>query len=56
VGADIGLDSRLRTRLTAAREGFGLVGVVLAAALPSVLAAHLSDGIARLSWILPPYC
>ncbi len=53
-GADIGLDSRLRTRLTAAREGFGLVGVVLAAALPSVLAAHLSDGIARLSWILPP--
>jgi len=53
-GADIGEDSALRTRLTAAREGFGLLGVVLAAALPAVLAASLSDGIARLSWILPP--
>ena len=29
-GADIGLNSGLRTRLTAAREGFGLLGVVLA--------------------------
>ncbi|UCV03129.1 MFS transporter [Dechloromonas denitrificans] len=53
-GADIGIDSGLRTKLTAAREGFGLLGVVLAAALPAVLASNLSDGIARLSWILPP--
>jgi Na+/melibiose symporter-like transporter len=53
-GADIGVDSALRTRLTAAREGFGLLGVVLAAALPALLAADLSDGIARLSWVLPP--
>ena len=53
-GADIGVNSGLRTRLTAAREGFGLLGVVLAAALPALLAANLSDGIARLSWILPP--
>ncbi len=53
-GADIGSDSTLKTRLTAAREGFGLVGVVLAAALPALLAPGLSDGIARLSWILPP--
>lgn len=53
-GADVGIDSALRTRLTAAREGFGLLGVVLAAALPTVLAASLNDGIARLSWILPP--
>ena len=45
---------RLRTRFTAAREGFGLLGVVLAAALPAVLAADLGDGIARLAWILPP--
>ncbi|AXS79440.1 MFS transporter [Dechloromonas sp. HYN0024] len=52
--ADIGLDSLLRTRLTAAREGFGLLGVVLAAALPTLLATNLSDGIARLSWVLPP--
>jgi Na+/melibiose symporter-like transporter len=53
-GADVGDSSALRTRLTAAREGFGLLGVVLAAALPALLAADLSDGIARLSWILPP--
>lgn len=53
-GADIGADSALRTRLTAAREGFGLIGVVLAAALPSLLAADINEGIARLSWLLPP--
>ncbi len=53
-GADIGLDSGLRTRLTAAREGFGLLGVVLAAALPGLLASSSSAGVARLSWILPP--
>lgn len=53
-GADVGSDSGLRTRLTAAREGFGLLGVVLAAALPSVLAAGMNEGIARLSWLLPP--
>jgi Na+/melibiose symporter-like transporter len=53
-GTDIGGDSRLRTRLIAAREGFGLLGVVLAAALPALLAASLNDGIARLSWVLPP--
>lgn len=53
-GADIGLNSGLRTRLTAAREGFGLLGVVLAAALPGVLATSSSAGVARLSWILPP--
>lgn len=54
MGAAIGRDSAARTRLTAAREGFGLVGVVLAAALPGLLAVDLNDGIARLSWILPP--
>lgn len=53
-GADVGVDSGLRTRLTAAREGFGLIGVVLAAALPAFLAANLNTGIARLSWVLPP--
>jgi len=53
-GADLGVDSALRTRLTAAREGFGLLGVVLAAALPALLAATLNDGIWRLGWLLPP--
>lgn len=53
-GVDVGVDSGLRTRLTAAREGFGLLGVVLAAALPALLAASPSEGVARLSWLLPP--
>lgn len=53
-GAALGNDSALRTRLSAAREGFGLIGVMLAAALPSVLAHDLSIGTERLSWILPP--
>ena len=53
-GVDIGPTSALRTRLTAAREGFGLLGVVLAAGLPVVLASDLEAGIARLSWVLPP--
>jgi Na+/melibiose symporter-like transporter len=53
-GADVGDTSRLRTRLTAAREGFGLLGVVLAAALPAVLAADFVAGVERLSWVLPP--
>jgi len=53
-GVDIGSTSALRTRLTAAREGFGLLGVVLAAGLPVVLASDLDTGIERLSWVLPP--
>ncbi|MGE5469870.1 MAG: MFS transporter [Bacteroidota bacterium] len=53
-GADIGGFSALRTRLTAAREGFGLLGVVLAAGLPAVLASGLNEGVSRLSWLLPP--
>ena len=53
-GADIGENSGQRTRLTAAREGFGLLGVVLAAALPALLTSDLNEGIRRLSWILPP--
>ena len=53
-GADVGTDSGLRTRLTAAREGFGLVGVVLAAALPGLLSAAPGEGVARLAWVLPP--
>jgi Na+/melibiose symporter-like transporter len=52
-GADIGGDLPTRTRLTAAREGWGLVGVVLAAALPGLLAPALPQGLARLSWLFP---
>jgi Na+/melibiose symporter-like transporter len=53
-GADLGQDAAARTRLTAAREGFGLLGVLLAATLPAVLASSLGAGISRLSWVLPP--
>lgn len=53
-GAALGADSATRTRLAASREGFGLLGVVLAAALPGLLASELSVGTARLSWVLPP--
>ncbi len=53
-GAEIGQDVAARTRLTAAREGFGLLGILLAAALPSVLAPTLSEGISRLSWLWLP--
>jgi Na+/melibiose symporter-like transporter len=40
-----------RTRLFAAREGFGLVGVVLAAALPLLLSSDLASGLQAMSWI-----
>lgn len=53
LGAGMTEKPRLRTRLTASREGFGLVGVLLAAALPALLAADLSVGTARLAWVLP---
>lgn len=53
-GADVGSDSTRRTQLTAAREGFGLFGVVLASGLPAWWASDISTGIARLSWVLPP--
>jgi GPH family glycoside/pentoside/hexuronide:cation symporter len=39
-GAPTSAKIRPRTRLTAAREGFGLLGVVLAAALPALLASR----------------
>ena len=53
-GAAAAENATARTRLTAAREGFGLLGVVLAAALPTFLAPDLSTGTQRLAWILPP--
>lgn len=52
-GAAVGADAPERTRLVASREAFGLLGVLVAAALPAVLAVALNDGIARLAWVLP---
>lgn len=57
-GVEIGADSAERTRLVACREGFGLIGVVLAAALPGILAggdgAALAEGLTQLAWLFPP--
>lgn len=53
-GAELGRDSGERTRLTASREGFGLVGVVLAAALPGLLSGDTTQGLSWLSWIFAP--
>lgn len=53
-GASAAADSAARTRLTAAREGCALAGVVLAAVLPHLLDSDPAVGTARLSWVLPP--
>jgi len=50
-GAQLSDDVHERTRITAAREIFTLVGVVVAAALPAVLGGENAAGLARLSWI-----
>lgn len=47
-------EAALRTSRSAAREAFGLAGVLLAAALPGWLAADLHAGTQRLAWVLPP--
>jgi len=52
-GAELGCDAGERTRLTASREGFGLLGVVLAAALPGLLSQDLSEGLSGLAQIFP---
>jgi Na+/melibiose symporter-like transporter len=53
-GAELGRDSGERTRLTASREGFGLVGVLLAAALPGLLARDTAQGLSVLAWVFVP--
>lgn len=52
-GADLGADVGERTRLTAWREGCTLAGVILAAALPGLLAPTPTAGIRLLAWVLP---
>lgn len=50
-GAELGHDASERTRLTASREGFGLLGVLLAAALPGLLSGSIAQGLSWLSGI-----
>jgi Na+/melibiose symporter-like transporter len=48
-GAQLSRDVNERTRITAARETFTLIGVVVAAALPQVLGGENGAGLARAS-------
>lgn len=53
-GAELGGNSGERTLLTACREGFGLLGVVLASILPLWLASDVASGLAQLVWVFVP--
>lgn len=54
-GAEAARTSDGRTRLVATREGFALLGVVLAASLPGVLASNDEVvGLGRLAWVFLP--
>ncbi len=53
-GAELPPDATARTKLTATREAVGLLGVLVAAALPTVLAIDAmstASGLARFSWV-----
>jgi Na+/melibiose symporter-like transporter len=55
-GAEVAPTPELRTRVVASREGFALVGVLLAAVLPGVLAGGAGEaaGLAALPWVFIP--
>ena len=55
-GAELAQDAAMRTRVVAWREGFGLLGVVLAASLPALLAAggDAALGLMRSGWLFLP--
>lgn len=54
LGAEIGETPQERVRVTAAREMFALAGVVVAAALPSLLADDVATAMQRLGWVFVP--
>jgi Na+/melibiose symporter-like transporter len=53
-GAEVHVDTRQRALVTAWREGFALAGVVVAAALPALLADEAAPGLQRLAWVFVP--
>lgn len=53
-GAEIGETPQERVRVTAAREMFALGGVVVAAALPALLASDAATALQYLGWIFIP--
>lgn len=52
-GAELGSNTGERTRLTASREGFGLLGVIVAAALPGLLSSDLAQGLSGFAKLFP---
>lgn len=55
-GAEVAPTPELRTRVVASREGFALLGVLLAAVLPGLLARGSAEaaGLAALPWVFIP--
>jgi GPH family glycoside/pentoside/hexuronide:cation symporter len=53
-GAEFPADEQGRLRASAWREGAALIGVMLAAALPALLADSLPQGLYYLSWLFMP--
>lgn len=53
-GAELAVETHVRTRVSASREGFALVGVMLAAALPGMLADDEPAGLRALAWSFVP--
>ena len=53
-GADLSDSTVSRSRLTASREGFGLVGVMLAATLPTLLSPELPRGLSLMASLFIP--
>jgi Na+/melibiose symporter-like transporter len=53
-GAEIGETPMERVRVTAAREIFALCGVVVAAALPSLLSSDAATALRHLGWLFVP--
>ena len=50
-GAELCSDAHARTRVTAIREGFALLGVLLAASLPDLIGATQAEGLSRMAWV-----
>lgn len=53
-GAEISADHHERTRITASREGFGLLGVITASVVPTQIGADLGDGLANMALLFVP--
>lgn len=53
-GGDLGTHTNTRISLTGSREAFGLVGVLLASVLPSMLSDEPLQGLQRAAWIFLP--